>query len=116
MRGPTLVDVARDRRLLSKLEYEDVTSILVDLGAIQTALAARMTEVARPEPEADRLLTVEETAARLGVSTSWLYSQRDSLPFAVKLGPKQLRFSARGIADFIKDRSGSSEHTDQLSA
>jgi predicted DNA-binding transcriptional regulator AlpA len=52
----------------------------------------------------DRLLTIEETAAILNTSTDWLYRHWKKLPFAVQLSKKQIRFSARGIEEFINAR------------
>jgi len=50
----------------------------------------------------DRLLTVQEAAERLKTSEDWLYRSWKTLPFAVKLSKKQLRFSEQGLDDFIK--------------
>jgi excisionase family DNA binding protein len=59
----------------------------------------------------DELLTVQDVAARLKVSTSWVYehtrlrrSQRsDRLPH-IKLG-KYVRFDARAVREFLVARS-----------
>ncbi len=56
--------------------------------------------------EGDRLLTVEEAAHRLGVSKDFLYRKARVLPFTVRLGPRQLRFSLRGIERHIRQRQG----------
>lgn len=50
--------------------------------------------------EADHLLTIDEAAARLGVTRDWL-RRRPRLPFVVKLSEGVVRYSARGIARFI---------------
>jgi len=56
-------------------------------------------------PEADKLLTVQEAAQRLGVKIRWLYGH--DLPFAVRLpGSRAVRFSERGIAKYIAKRMG----------
>jgi predicted DNA-binding transcriptional regulator AlpA len=53
----------------------------------------------------DRLLTANEAAARLGISTDNLYRKARSLPFTVHVGPRQLRFSAAGIERWIRRRA-----------
>lgn len=52
----------------------------------------------------DRLLEAEEVAKILSVSTDWLYRNAKRLPFTRKLGPKMLRFSAKGIQKYIAAR------------
>lgn len=56
--------------------------------------------------EPDRLLTVAEAAERLGTSKDWLYRRADRLPFTVRLGPGQVRFSSRGIEHYLARRRG----------
>ena len=48
----------------------------------------------------DRLLTVDEAAARLGVTKDWL-RRRPTLPFVVKLSEGAVRYSSRRIEQFI---------------
>ena len=52
----------------------------------------------------DRLLDAEEAAKFLSVSEDWLYRHAKKLPFAKKLGPKMLRFSAIGIQKYLATR------------
>ncbi len=73
------------------------------LGEILRRLDSAEQAPAAP-PEEDRLLNVEEAAARLGVTADWLYRQRD-LPFTVKVG-RLRRYSSAGIAQWIKRRAG----------
>jgi hypothetical protein len=49
------------------------------------------------------------TSARLGTTPDWLYRQAKRLPFTVRLGPRQLRFSSRGITRYIRQRQAYSE-------
>jgi hypothetical protein len=76
--------------------------------AMALLLARLLTEPEEPGAAAvvapsdgDRLLTAE----RLGVTKDYLYRNKN-LPFAVRLGPGQLRFSAAGIDRYIKARMG----------
>jgi predicted DNA-binding transcriptional regulator AlpA len=53
-------------------------------------------------PEPDRLLTVAEAAAILGVAPRWLYRHASRLPFARRLSPKALRFSEAALARYLE--------------
>ena len=56
------------------------------------------------ETSEDRLLTVEEAAQMLSMSTDWLYRNAKKLPFARKLGKKALRFSQQGMLKWLEKR------------
>ena len=56
------------------------------------------------QQEADRMLTAEEAAEMLSMSTDWLYRNAKKLPFTRKVGPKRLRFSQRGIIKWLESR------------
>lgn len=49
----------------------------------------------------DTMLSAEQAAERLGVKPSWLYRLAGGLPFAKRVGTRALRFSERGIADYL---------------
>ena len=57
----------------------------------------------------DKLLTVSEAAERLNTSEDWLYRAWKTLPFAVKLSRKQLRFSEQGLQKFIEETQNARE-------
>jgi predicted DNA-binding transcriptional regulator AlpA len=52
----------------------------------------------------DQMLTAKDAAARLACSEDWLYRNAKKLPFARKLGPKNLRFSQRGLEKWLAAR------------
>lgn len=89
---------------------EEIAPTLIALASLQTRLAARLIAAngsADPAPAAeDSLLPAKEAAARLACSVDWLYRHAGKLPFAVRLGPGQLRFSSNGIDRFIRQRQG----------
>lgn len=100
--SPTLADIFEDPRRVVDIPIEAVPPLLCQLSAIQSSLAARLVSsqaFGNPPPaassEPDHLLTVQEAAAKLGVSEDWLYRRAAKLPFTVRLGPRRLRFSAR---------------------
>jgi hypothetical protein len=66
-------------------------ALLVELIALNT----------KQEPE-DRLLTVQEAAVMLSVTTDWLYRHADEFRFTVRPGTGQLRFSSVGIQDYLR--------------
>lgn len=55
-----------------------------------------------PTPEPDILLDPIEAAARLGVTVQWLYRNAHKFTFTRKLSRKCLRFSEKGLADYIE--------------
>lgn len=56
-------------------------------------------------PRRDRLLNVQEAAARLRMTVDWLYRHHKQLPFIVRHG-RPLRFSEVGIEEYIRKRRG----------
>lgn len=101
-----------DPDYVAKVRVERIPSLLCWLGALQSALAARLVGAspqlssAGQEPHGDQLLDVDEAAKRLATSADWLYRHATKLPFTVRLGPRQLRFSAAGIGRWIQRRGG----------
>ena len=82
----------------------EIPVLLNQVAALQSALAARLLSVQDRHPSIaieDHLLTVEEAASRLDTSEDWLYRHAAKLPFTVRLAPRQLRFSAQGIAQYL---------------
>jgi predicted DNA-binding transcriptional regulator AlpA len=106
----TLADLARDPARAAQVPAELVPGLLAQCAAIQGALAARLAALALPVGPSverpDELLTVDVAAARLGTTADWLYRRVRKLPFAVRVGSRQIRFSARGIAQYIRQREG----------
>ena len=52
----------------------------------------------------DRLLSPQEAASRLGVTTRWLYRNAKRLPFTRKLTARTLRFHEAGLERFIREK------------
>src|SRR5438552_4287749 len=75
---------------------------------IVTAVVARLhaNGGSRPPAEPDHLLTLDEAAVRLGVSTGWLRRHARGLPFTRKLSYRVMRFSSTGIERWLA-RTGS---------
>ncbi len=106
---PTLDELAAHPERAQELPPEVARDLLLRLAPLQEALrlGALHADV-NGQPEAlaeERLLTVEEAARMLGCSKDHLYRHAAKYPFTVRLDSR-LRFSARGIERFIRQRQG----------
>lgn len=106
-----LRELVSDPRRATALSAEEAMAVLVELAAVQTAIASHLrasapaTEVqTMVAPHEDRLLTPTEAAAHLAVSVRWLYRNFDQLPFSRRLTRRTLRFSEAGIARYLAQR------------
>ena len=96
---------------IESLDSEQLSPVLAQVTALQTALLAKLLVQKEQQhridsaPE-DHLLTVPEAAERLGTSCDWLYRHAHKLPFTIRLGSRQLRFSSRGIERYLRNRQG----------
>src|SRR5262249_25005565 len=96
---PAMTEAARRLTLLledprwgASIALAEIPGLLILLAAVQAQLAAR-TFGADARTAGDELLTVDEAAKRLGLSTTWLYRHASKLPFTVRVN-RQVRFSA----------------------
>ncbi|MBI3458456.1 MAG: helix-turn-helix domain-containing protein [Candidatus Rokubacteria bacterium] len=108
---PTLDELAGEPGQAAGLPLEAARALLARCAVVHGVLVARLLEApehgaSAPQggPE-DRLLAVEEAAGMLAVSPDWLYRRAGRLPFTVRLG-RTLRFSARGLERYIRQRQG----------
>jgi hypothetical protein len=81
------------------LPTEQLPKLLGQLEEIRSTAWARLSAPAAVESH-DELLNIEQAAARLQMSVSYLYHNADRLPFARRVG-RTLRFSAQGISSYI---------------
>lgn len=84
-----------------------IPAFLAHLAALQLRAAARLASNTGEPAEQDAgdvLLGVAEAAKRLGTSEDWLYRHASELPFTRRLSGRQLRFSGRGIEQYIRQR------------
>ena len=97
---------------VSEVPTGEVPGLLVRLGALLAALAARQASSASNESKVriestdngDRNLTVDEAAKMLGVKKSWLYRHSGTLPFTRRLSRRAIRFSEKGIRRWFETR------------
>lgn len=84
---------------------DKAAAIIAQLAELETSRAALLAELialnTKHEPE-DRLLTVQEAAEILSVTTDWLYRHADEFRFTVRPGAGQLRFSSVGLQNYLR--------------
>lgn len=101
-----LIEVAEE---IDSFSADQLARLLAEVSALQSALLARLLTVRdfddrTTSKDDDHLLTIEEAAQRLGTSKDWLYRHWRQLPFTVKLGHRQLRFSSKGIEKYLRNK------------
>ena len=79
--------------------------VTMTVGQLRELIRAEIKASSTTQHEADRMLTAEEAAEMLSMSTDWLYHNAKKLPFTRKLGPKMLRFSQQGIKKWLATRT-----------
>ena len=108
VRVPTLAEIISDPAKVAALPKEAIPELRGELARLDTILLATL--LARGDgqstaPQGDRLLDVEAAARKLGTTPDWLYRNASRLPFAIRVGKKQLRFSETGIDRYIHQRA-----------
>ena len=83
---------------------EELLQELATLEVRRADLLAQLITAAVPRDPEDHLLTVEEAASILRVTTDWLYRHASKLPFTRRPGPGQVRFSNRGLQEYLRRR------------
>src|SRR5215471_10069175 len=79
--------------------------VTITVGQLRELVREEIQAATTTRHEADRMLTAEEAAEMLSMSTDWLYRNAKKLPFTRKLGPKMLRFSYQGIKKWLATRA-----------
>src|SRR5262249_32695880 len=111
----TGVDLARllqDPSLVARLSPEAARTLLAEsatvvmqVAALQPVLLAQLAAAeARGGSTTEGLLDVKAAAARLRVSTNWLYRHARHLPFSRRIGRRAVRFDAAGLARWAAAR------------
>jgi predicted DNA-binding transcriptional regulator AlpA len=104
MELPSLDEIASDPRRAAELTGKQSRALLSRLVVAMAALTNRSVEDEPPTwaPAKGKMLTPEIVAARLDVSSDWVYRNwRRKLPFGRKIGGN-LRFYERGLEEWIK--------------
>ncbi len=107
---PSAARITSISEIVANTERGELPGLVEELArGLVTALirsAAPAVATADPAPSevSNELLTVDEAAARIGMKKTWLYRHGGKLPFARKLGHRSLRFDARGLERWLKER------------
>ena len=101
-RSALLASILADPGRINALSVEEAALLLAQVAAIQAGLAVRIASAGQSNSaprrqEDDRLISVEDAAERLGVTTRWMYRHAGHLPFSRRLSRKALRFSELGL-------------------
>jgi hypothetical protein len=107
---PTLDAIAADPSTVATLPSDAVKALLAKCAVAQGVLLGRLLEPERDVAEAntlagDRLLSIQQTAERLGCSADHLYRHKSRFPFMVRQGRRVL-FSEHGLGRYIERRMG----------
>ena len=85
---------------LSHMPVENVPELLGELEVIRASALMRLSVPTSGARTQDELLEISVAAARLGVSTDYLYRNSKVLPFTRRMGRKLL-FSSLGIDSYL---------------
>src|ERR1700737_3992979 len=86
---------------------DELAAFLGELERIRTELLLDATSgrrLSKPESDAGRLLSVAEVARRIGKSTWWVYTNKDTLPI-VRLPTGRYGFSEKGLDRWLERRA-----------
>ena len=103
--------IATLEQAIAQVSLQEAPRLLGDLERLKAFLCGRLLGSQakgndQAPPDEDRLLTVKEASQMLSVSKDWLYRNASKVPFAVRVGKRHLRFSARRIERYIRQRQG----------
>jgi len=106
MTAHELYDLLEHALMAEGFTLVTIPPLVARLAALQNALMAHwslLQAAGQPtgSPVHDKLLDIDQAAARLNVSVDYLYRNGARLPFTVRVG-RLLRFSANGIDDYIR--------------
>jgi hypothetical protein len=102
--------LVRDPAQAETVAPESIPRLLGLLRTIEVSLLEKLNKEslkltpAQAATQEDRLLTVEEAARLLGVTSRWLYRNAARLPYTRRLSRKALRFSELGLRRHIATR------------
>jgi excisionase family DNA binding protein len=103
-----LLDLVHHPERVPDATTADLASVLCQLASVVAALTARLARSSGAPQGAkrgDRLLTVDEVAQRLSISSHAVYRRASGFAFTVRVG-RHLRFSERGLEEYLEGRRG----------
>jgi predicted DNA-binding transcriptional regulator AlpA len=108
-----------DPPLAMNLSQSEAVAALAQVGALEAVLRARLAATMSSASATgdgadhchDEMLTAEQAARRTGLSRRSLYARAAELPFAVRVGQRAVRFSARGVDRWLAKRKQQQQRT-----
>ena len=86
--------------IVSHISPADIPAALGSIAEVQAILQARLL-TPRPSGQPDRLLPADEVAERLSMTKDAVYRQARKWPFTRRPAPNTLRFSERGLDEWL---------------
>jgi len=108
---PLLDAVLKDPASARGLEPEEIIALLSQNVAVQSALtvallAKQQHQSATPEADDHEMLTVEQAAAIIHRSRTWIWRHARTLPWVIRISAKSLLCSKNGIEKWLASRRG----------
>lgn len=89
-------------RAVAELPPEQLPHLIGLLGILAAKAQLRLLAgSAKPSRQEDQLLAVAEASKKLGMTKDYLYRHAETFPFSVRVTARQLRFSLKGIDEYI---------------
>jgi hypothetical protein len=84
---PSLNDIVLDPSKALVLSPNQAQDMLCKVSGLIPVLVARTNQICTdPQPQKEELITVKQAAEILSMSEDWIYRNKATLPFAVKIG------------------------------
>lgn len=114
MSVPGLVEIVQHPERVDAVDRNTAAVLLGHLEAIRARLWTRLLAHYGDDHrygesdarEEDRLLTPDDAARLLRVTVTWLYRHHKQLPFSRRISRKVLRFSERGLRQWMAHKQG----------
>jgi predicted DNA-binding transcriptional regulator AlpA len=84
---------------------DSLPAALGQLEALRAEVWVRLVQGRATSTTTDRLLTIQEAAARTGMSTHWLYRHARTLPFIRRPSPRAVRVSEGALSRWLATRT-----------
>lgn len=108
--------VILDPEGVPELDREEIPDLIGDLERIKAHLVSRLHQPPERDPppsdsaenpleHKDHLLKAEDVAEIMDVSTRYVYDHADGWPFTRRISQHKLRFSERGLYNWLDSRN-----------
>jgi excisionase family DNA binding protein len=99
----SLNDIALDPSKVQVLSPNQAQDMLCRVSGLIPVLVARTNQICPdPQPQKEELITVKQAAQILNVSPDWIYRNKPSLPYVMKIGGG-IRINKTKLQKFINE-------------